>query len=58
VLLGFVLFHTYFTNSISPGRQVLSNHGCSGPYRGSSTKKLLPGMVSTQLLSLPLGAVG
>ena len=25
------LIGIYFTNSISPGRQVLSNHGWSGP---------------------------
>lgn len=47
-----------FTNSISPGRQVLSNQGCNGPYRRSSVFQPLPGIVCTQLLSLPTGARG
>ena len=49
---------TWFTSSISLGRQVLSNHGSSGPYRRKRVFQPLPGMVCTQLFSLPAGALG
>jgi len=42
---------THFTRSISPGRQVLSIHACSGPYILKATNQPLPGMVSSQLFS-------
>jgi len=48
----------YFTRSKSPGFHDLSNHGSSGPYRRSRADQLLPGMVCTQLPSLPAGAAG
>ena len=47
----------HFTNVISPGFQVLSNHGSRGPYARKSVNQPLPGLVSVQLASLPLGAV-
>jgi hypothetical protein len=50
LLLNFALPH--FTSSISPGRQVLSNHGSSGPYRRSKVFQLLPGTVWIQLRHL------
>ena len=45
-------------NSISPGRQVLLNHGSSGPYRRRIMNQPLPGIVCTQLFSMPAGALG
>ncbi len=53
---GTFLIHS--TNSISPGRQVLSIQACSGPYMRRMMNQLLPGMVSSQLSSLPSGALG
>ncbi len=44
--------------SISPGRQVLSNHGSSGPYSRNMTNHPLPGMVCIELASLPGGGFG
>jgi len=44
--------------SISPGRQVLSNQGCSGPYSRNNVFQPLPGLVCNQLASLPAGAFG
>ncbi len=35
----------YFTSSISPGFQVLSNHGSSGPYNRRIVNQPLPGTV-------------
>ena len=48
----------YLTSSISPGRQVLSNHDSNGPYRRRSMNQPLPGIVCTQLFSIPAGALG
>ena len=45
-------------NSISPGRQVLLNQGSSGPYRRRIMNQPLPGIVCTQLCSMPAGALG
>jgi len=48
----------YRTCSISLGRQLLSIHGCSGPYMRRMVNQLLPGTVCSQLPSCPLGACG
>ncbi len=48
----------YLTSSISPGRQVLSNQGSSGPYSRRIMNQPFPGIVCTQLFSLPAGALG
>src|SRR5210317_1498314 len=48
----------YFTNSISPGRQVFSIQGSSGPYIRNATNQPLPGTVASQLFSKPLGGSG
>ena len=48
----------HFTSSISLGRQVLFNHGSSGPYMRRITNQLLPGTVCSQLFSLPAGGFG
>src|SRR5271165_5418611 len=47
----------YFTCSISPGFQVLSNHGWSGPLRRRMVFQPLPGTVCTQL-AWPAGVAG
>jgi len=41
----------YFTNSISPGRQVFSIQGFNGEYMRRITNQLLPETVSIQLFS-------
>ncbi len=46
------------TCSISLGRQFLSSQGLSGPYMRRMQNQLLPGMVWSQLSSLPAGAFG
>ena len=43
---------------MSSGRQVLLNQGSSGPYRRRIVNQALPGIVCTQLVSLPAGAFG
>jgi hypothetical protein len=48
----------YFTNSISPGRQVLLIQGSSGPYMRRAANQPLPGIVSSQLFSKPFGGLG
>lgn len=48
----------YFTSSISPGLQVLSNHGSSAPYMRNTVFQPLPGTVWTQFDSLPGGGFG
>lgn len=53
-----VRFQRYSKRSISLGRHVLSNQGCSGPYSRSSVFQPFPGMVCIQLSSLPAGASG
>ncbi|KQU96014.1 hypothetical protein ASD00_19875 [Ensifer sp. Root31] len=40
------------------GRQELLNHGSSGPYRPRIMNQPLPGIVCTQLFSIPAGAFG
>jgi hypothetical protein len=52
---SFHVFSLYSTNSISPGRQVCSIQGSSGPYIRKTAIQLLPGMVCSQLFFLPLG---
>jgi hypothetical protein len=47
-----------YIGSISPGRQVLLNHGSSGPYSRKRVFQPLPGIVCTQLASLPAGTFG
>lgn len=48
----------YSIRVISPGRQVWSNQGSSGPYSRRIVFQPLPGTVCSQLLSLPSGASG
>ena len=48
----------YSTNSISPGRQVFSIQGSSGPYRRRMTNQPLPGIVFSQFFSKPFGGLG
>jgi len=48
----------YFMSSISPGRQVFSIHGSSGPYMRRMQNQLLSGRVASQLPSLLSGAFG
>ena len=55
---GYMERACYPTNSTSPGRQLPSIQGSVGPYMRKQTKKLLPAMVWSQLLSLPAGASG
>src|ERR1700733_4471845 len=55
---SFCLPPIHFANSISLGRQVLFSHGSNGPYMRRITNQLLPGMVCSQLSSLPVGAFG
>ena len=57
-ITAFSLERAYQIRSISPGRQVLSNHGSSGPYSRNTTNQPLPGIVCTQLVSFPEGASG
>jgi hypothetical protein len=45
-------------SSNSPGRQVWSNHGSSGPYSRSTMNQPFPGTVWIQFSSRPAGAVG
>ncbi len=48
----------YFINPISLGRQVWLIHGSSGPYIRRIVNQLLPGIVWSQLPSLPPGGFG
>jgi hypothetical protein len=43
---------------MSPGRQVLSNQGSSGPYSRKIANQPFFGTVAIQLASLPAGAFG
>jgi hypothetical protein len=47
-----------YIGSISPGCQVLLNQGSSGPYSRKRVFQPFPGIVCTQLVSLPAGAFG
>ena len=46
------------SSSISPGRQVLLNHGSSGPYMRSSMFQDAPGIVCTQFLPSEANGLG